>query len=294
MRHNAHRMSQSLRASSVRSLGRSALLGLFALAGCGETAATYLDLLDLGGSGGPGTTTGLPCDVSQVLSKSCTSCHGSPPSGAPMSLVSYADLTASDPSDPSKKVIEVAIARMQNTAKPMPPSGVAAAADVQTLQAWLAAGLPMGSCGGTNPYGTPPVCTSGKSWNGGNNGSASMYPGRACITCHATNSEAPKFQLAGTVYPTAHEPDSCLGSPSGSGLTVEITDAKGTVITLTPNGSGNFSYRSRTSALQFPYTARVKQGTKVRAMSAAQTNGDCNSCHTQSGTNGAPGRIMAP
>jgi predicted CXXCH cytochrome family protein len=25
-----------------------------------------------------------------------------------------------------------------------------------------------------------------------------------------------------------------------------------------------------------------------------QTTGDCNSCHTQSGANGAPGRILLP
>ena len=31
-----------------------------------------------------------------------------------------------------------------------------------------------------------------------------------------------------------------------------------------------------------------------RAMVAAQTSGDCNSCHTLAGTNGAPGRIMLP
>lgn len=29
-------------------------------------------------------------------------------------------------------------------------------------------------------------------------------------------------------------------------------------------------------------------------MITAQTNGDCNSCHTESGTLAAPGRIMAP
>jgi predicted CXXCH cytochrome family protein len=29
-------------------------------------------------------------------------------------------------------------------------------------------------------------------------------------------------------------------------------------------------------------------------MSGAVTAGDCNSCHTEQGANGAPGRIMAP
>jgi hypothetical protein len=29
-------------------------------------------------------------------------------------------------------------------------------------------------------------------------------------------------------------------------------------------------------------------------MPVKQTSGDCNSCHTVNGANGAPGRIMAP
>ena len=33
---------------------------------------------------------------------------------------------------------------------------------------------------------------------------------------------------------------------------------------------------------------------RVRMMVASQTAGNCNSCHTQNGANGAPGRIMAP
>lgn len=286
--------SHSFRAFFARHLVTPALIWALSAASCGDSAS-YLPLLDMASSDG-GSSSGLPCDVSQVLQNSCISCHGSPPSGAPISLVSYADLTATAPSDPTKKVVEVAVARMQSTSMPMPPSGGASAADIKTLQDWITAGLPMGSCGssGSGPYNTPVVCTSGKTWTSGNHGSASMNPGHACIACHATNSEAPKFQIAGTVYPTAHEPDSCLGVAAGSGITVVITDANGTVVNLTPNGSGNFYYQPRTARLKMPYHAQVKQGSKVRAMSAAQTSGDCNSCHTESGANGAPGRIMSP
>ena len=39
---------------------------------------------------------GLPCEVATLLSTHCVSCHGSPTSGgAPMSLLSRADLLAS-------------------------------------------------------------------------------------------------------------------------------------------------------------------------------------------------------
>jgi len=43
-----------------------------------------------------------------------------------------------------------------------------------------------------------------------------------------------------------------------------------------------------------PYTTKVVSKNKIRAMLTAQTVGDCNSCHTEQGTNSAPGRIMAP
>ena len=40
--------------------------------------------------------------------------------------------------------------------------------------------------------------------------------------------------------------------------------------------------------------AVVTDGVKTRQMQGTVTSGDCNSCHTVNGTNGAPGRIMAP
>jgi hypothetical protein len=41
--------------------------------------------------------------------------------------------------------------------------------------------------------------------------------------------------------------------------------------------------------------AKVVNGSGVeRVMSATLTTGDCNSCHTQSGADSAPGRITIP
>jgi hypothetical protein len=51
---------------------------------------------------------------------------------------------------------------------------------------------------------------------------------------------------------------------------------------------------STTATFPVPYTARVKANGKVNAMAAAQTNGDCNSCHTAAGAEGAPGRVLFP
>jgi predicted CXXCH cytochrome family protein len=38
----------------------------------------------------------------------------------------------------------------------------------------------------------------------------------------------------------------------------------------------------------------VTAGGKERIMVQAQTSGDCNSCHSESGSKDAPGRIVAP
>jgi len=145
-------------------------------------------------------------------------------------------------------------------------------------------------------YNTSTVCTSGQTWTGGTTKSANMEPGLACRSCHVTFGQAgtKDFDISGTVYPTAHEPDLCNGVSAG--MTVVITDANKADHVLQVNAAGNFYNDDGLGFLKFPtpYTAKVVAGTKVRAMISSQTNGDCNSCHTEQGTQSAPGRIMAP
>jgi hypothetical protein len=127
-------------------------------------------------------------------------------------------------------------------------------------------------------------------WTKGNHGSAEMNPGMACIACHATM-HGPDLTIAGTVYPTAHEPDLCFGADGTNGVSVVITGADGRTITLTPTPSGNFHLGA---GVMMPFTAKVTYQGRERAMTAAQTTGDCNGCHTQAGANSAPGRITLP
>jgi hypothetical protein len=146
-------------------------------------------------------------------------------------------------------------------------------------------GSATGGTGG-DPFGGGSLCTSKTTWKSGEN--QNMRPGEACIACHATN-KGPDFNVAGTVYPTGHEPNDCNGK---GGVTIVITDAKGTVRNLTVNSVGNFSF---TGTLSMPYTAKVTTSSgATRAMVTAQSSGDCNSCHTEKGANGAPGRIVVP
>ena len=260
-----------------------------------------------GGSGTGGSSRGavasdLPCDVAALLSSKCMSCHGSVPAGgAPMSLVSYAELTAPSRSDPTKTNAVVAVARMMSTTSPMPPAGLpaATATEIASLQSWISAGYPTTGCAagidagtGPDPFSVAPTCTSNTTWTRGTSGSASMEPGMACINCHASSGgEAPTFTIAGTLYPTAHEPDLCNGANGTDGAQVVITGANGVSATLTPNGAGNFSY---TGAVATPFRAKVIYMGRERDMAAAQTSGDCNSCHTQNGAMSAPGRIILP
>jgi len=272
------------------------------LGGNGGTAsgAGGSNNVGVGGQGGSANV-GLPCEVQTILVKYCASCHGAPPSGgAPQSLVTYADLTKQDPSNTAMTEAQVALQRMQSTTSPMPPSpaAVATAAEIATLQNWINGGYPSGSCGGdagtppSDPLNAPPTCTSKTTWARGTNGASSMEPGQACISCHAgTGGETPKFVIAGTLYPTGHEPDNCNGT-SGSGAKVVVTGSNGTTVTLTPNSVGNFS---STASLPPPYQAKVVSSAGVeRVMSTTASSGDCNSCHTQSGANNAPGRITVP
>ncbi len=265
-----------------------------------------------GGAGGSGQTTtsttdtntntnaaGVPCDVADVFGKHCFSCHGHPlANGVTLPLVTYDELAADSPTYPGTSVAARAVARMQKG--DMPPAGKetpASPAEIAAVQAWIASSMPKGDCGtdagasidaGPDPFAGPAVCSSGKHWGGIENDR--MAPGQACTACHQKEGEGPIFSIAGTVFPTAHEPDDCIASES-QGATVEITGKNGKKISLTVNSAGNFFYEGYVA---LPYTARVITANGVREMFKEQTNGDCNTCHTQNGANGALGRILLP
>ena len=159
-----------------------------------------------------------------------------------MPLVTRANLIASSFADAAMTFAQRTVVRMQSTTAPMPPApGTrATATEVQTVNTWISAGYPAGTCGaggagggtggaggGTvDPLGASARCTSGTTWTGGNEGSANMNPGRACISCHAGEDDAPRFTIAGTLYPTGHEPNLCNGVNGTTGARVVIVDAR--------------------------------------------------------------------
>jgi len=248
--------------------------------------------LPLDDAGNP-VASGVPCDVATILDTYCASCHGATPS-APSRLVTYADLTKTSVSNSANTEAQQALLRMKSTTSPMPASGPKpSASEIATFEAWVTGGAQQGaSCGGTTPiaddagtstttnYNTPLQCSSKKTWSSGTG--STMRPGDACGRCHS-------ISVAGTVYPTAHEPINCYGIAGGS--TVVITDANNKTVSLTVNSTGNFL---SSSSLTAPFTVKVITGSKTRAMSAKAPSGDCNTCHTATGAQSAPGRIMAP
>jgi hypothetical protein len=286
------------------------VVGQGVLLGCGGASTTLGDSPGAGGTSGnvvpstgpvSGAASGLPCDIYDLLQTHGVGFHSSPPlCAAPMSLETLADLSAPARSDPTKTVAQMGATRIASATIPMPPAPQAplTAAEIATFQAWVTAGAPGGACSAASaeagtpmpsPYDTPVQCSSGVTTM--LREGPQMRPGDTCVSCHArSGGEAPMLTIGGTVYKSAHEPINCNGVDV-SGATVVITDANGHTLTLSVNSAGNFY---TTAAVATPFHAKVVYGGAERAMSAAQTSGDCNSCHTESGTNSAPGRIMLP
>lgn len=155
-----------------------------------------------------------------------------------------------------------------------------------------------GSSTGPNPFDDPPMCSSNTLWTQGEIEDPHMHPGRICLDCHMQAVQPfikTRFQIAGTVYPTGHEPDDCYGIDGvAAGIEVEVTDAMNQVITMPVNEAGNFMHQAPPGSVVFPITALVRRGDLEWAMSTPQSSADCNSCHTQDGTHNALGRIVAP
>lgn len=140
----------------------------------------------------------------------------------------------------------------------------------------------------------PPTCSSRTMWTDGDSASTLMRPGAACNACHLENGGAPVFVVAGTVYPTLHEPDDCYGAPGSDGaVVVRVNGSDGATIDLPVSTSGNF-FASSSAGIVFPIFAEVVTDDGVLAMCGWQRDGDCNGCHTQQGANGAPGRVRLP
>ena len=265
------------------------------MGGSGTTTTT--------GTGGSGPVGDPPCEVLTFLERKCWSCHGTKPhSDSALSLVTVHDLMAISDEDRALTNAERAVITMADPLDPMPPgaSPSATPAEIAALEAWVAAGYPTSTCGdlAKDPYAAQPTCSSGV-WIDPNGGEGEeMTPGRVCNTCHQQQNtemgtEAPIYHFAGTVYPSAHEPDDCSGA-GAEGAEIEVVDANGKIYLATANAVGNFFFEDLEYVFEYPYTTRVVFQGRERWMDTPEMDGDCNKCHTPAGAEDAPGRILLP
>jgi hypothetical protein len=135
------------------------------------------------------------------------------------------------------------------------------------------------------------------------NGSADMFPGEPCLACHANppppyTHQGPPYVIGGTVFTTGHVPDACQPTADEqaelSQAMVYARDAKGMLVSMIVHPSGNFYPKGLTMPVIYPITAWVSYQGRERHMLGAQMSGDCNTCHTDPGASGAPGRIVLP
>ncbi len=248
-----------------------------------------------GGSGSGGSATGVPCDVAAVFAAGCTGCHSDPPIPSALAgLVTYADLMATSHEDATKNEAQLSLSRMQNAASPMPPGGpLPPASDVTTLQNWINAGYPMGSCadgGAGGDGGSPPVGVFGNAPPyQANTGPSTHNAGRDCMGCHAGGGgDAPQFAFGGTVYD---------GSGNAvSGAEVRMVDATGNATSVYSGPSGTFYLEG--SGFAGPAHIGIRNATSMQNMLTAlqstsqppaSTGGACSACHC-TGT----GCTMAP
>jgi hypothetical protein len=246
-----------------------------------------------------------------MLATNCNACHGDPPiPGALAALVTYADLMAPSQEMPSENEAQLSLSRMKNSSLPMPPSGTLPAADISTLQNWIDAGYPMGSCGtvamtggatGGTPAGhadagpdaaagatgptTPPVTGSGvfasaPPFAAGTGVSGHHNAGQDCNQgCHNHG-----FTIAGTLFNAA-------GAGIG-GAEVRVVDSTGQVIsvyTATGGSQGNF-YSKKSFVGPAHIGVRSASGTQTMitaiqstAQAPASTGGACSACHCAGG-----------
>jgi hypothetical protein len=302
----------------------------------GDTTPDPVDTGGSHGGGGPARDGGaprpdacaggmMPADVADVLRLRCQPCHGNPPIPAvPGSLITEDDFLRPAKTDPTRTMAELALVRITTTVDkmrmPPPPASPLIAAERQVLQRWLEAGMPLVGCavdpvpplpdGGAlrpdsgpadarpadarfDPFAVAATCTSGSMYSGGTG--SRMRPGENCMRCHGRSART--FAFAGTVYPSAHEPDRCYGADVAA--QVVVIDGNGQSITASVNSAGNFFLRG---SITPPLKAKVVFMGRERVMIGAVPSGACNGCHTQFGTTTimsptamkAPGRILLP
>ncbi len=279
-----------------RSTIRSSLGAALLLVACGEGSPSEPSTTDSTGNqtSSPSPSVTGSTSGSMSVGPSVTSANGetatTPTTVSPNATTSMPSTSGSGETPPSNTSGSSGSEPDTETTGSLGEQSSEAATTDELVTGESSSGADTGVDPGLDPLNATAVCTSNSFWMRGENDR--MRPGEACIACHTSEGEGPRYAIAGTLFPTGHEPDDCNGLPGDpGGLKVIITDANGQEHELSPNSVGNFFLSGN---LATPYTAKVVSNAGERLMLTPQQDGDCNKCHTAEGTSGAPGRVVVP
>ena len=128
------------------------------------------------------------------------------------------------------------------------------------------------------------------------NTAVSHHQGMSCLTCHASDVSA---SLAGgntlasgaSIYTSLHTENGTTDITSGHSIRLNISN--GSSLTFNQgNGTGNVNLITAPS-MSFTATVLDASGNDIHTSGTHEsTRLNCNSCHSKTGQNGAPGRIV--
>lgn len=120
------------------------------------------------------------------------------------------------------------------------------------------------------------------------------FQGRDCMPCHSSGEKS--FTSGLTVYTKINGRNESIANVARDARIQLLLDNGKTINYGKGNGYGNFKFTANQGAIN-NFTARILDASgKVVNQSAKNSHNvgrlACNSCHTQSGLSGAPGRIV--
>ena len=133
---------------------------------------------------------------------------------------------------------------------------------------------------------------------GDDDNDATHNQGKACLECHGTGTGgAPILKSGGTVYTLLTAVNGTNNLATGHLIQLKMASNDSLVKFRSGKGTGNSNLRTTTITASDTFTAQVvdASGTVVKSSGTATHDGNrlnCNACHTASGINSAPGRII--
>jgi len=126
---------------------------------------------------------------------------------------------------------------------------------------------------------------------GGSGGS--HYQGQNCMNCHSSGEN--RFSSGATIFTSLHASNSTANTASNYTIRLRLSSG-GTVNYNRGRGSGNAWVSTNTGAIN-SFTVEIVNAQNTVVNSSASNSHTvgrlaCNSCHTSTGANGAPGRIV--